>query len=1306
MIGLVRNRFELLRRVGEGGYGVVYEARDKHTSGMVALKLLNAGDEVAEDRFERESAVLAELNHPAIVRYIAHGTAENGRRYLVMEWLKGHTLEAHLARRTSVEDVVSIARRVVAGLSFAELRGVTHRDIKPANLFLVGGLPSGTKILDFGLARRASDRRRLTLTGNIVGTPLYMSPEQARGESAIDHRTDIFSLGTVLYACLSGIDPFDAAMPLATLAKICFDPPVPLARFAPHAPARLCALVDAMMRKPRENRPTWRTIAEELHAVADAMASAPLAGANAHGAGPGCESISQTMEMPRDATGSGSASSLSLRRRAKDGPSSTRIRAAVFVGLSAELSAEREAALSDAASRDGARAERLVDGSLIVLPDAQLAADEQTLVAARCALSLRQLLGGESRLVVCTGRATVDAQQRAGELFERGASMLAAAPQGLVKVDAASAALLSGRFELTDEASTGATLARERSGGEVPRTLMGRPTTFVGRERELSQIQLEFAACTEEPAARAVLVTAPPGAGKSRLRHELVERLRASGARFTLLLGRGDAMRGGTQFGVLANALHAWAELAVSDSTTDKLAKLNARICALVGTERGAHVASFLGEMIGLPFPEHASPQLRAARIDPQLMLDHMLESWLALLGALSQREPLLFCLDDFHWSDPASIRFIDAALRNGPDRALMVLAFARPEIHAAFPALWAERDRLEIRLPKLGARACALFLDAIGGPQLTFELRAAIIERADGNPFFLEELVRRLHANPDGASLPETILAIVQARLDALGEEPKLLIRAASVFGQSFQLIGVRALAGAGDADLDFEGALALLCEREIIVRTGPASEQAYVFRHALIREAAYLLLSDEERALGHRLAATWLEPRGEPPALLAEHYERGEMLSHAARCWARAAGQAFDAGSLDDVTRFGEHAIRCGVEGEELGALSVVLAGARSYGQDDAGAATWAERARRYLPVGEPAWWRATQLAAIASLRLGAPELEALIAQMVANYCDDLASPEQAMAVTYLLSECLRLSRDDLATRLLALLPAELPRALRGRPEGCLAAARAIKAFQAGNLSDALRFAEGALGALRAAGSVRDVCETLALSGHFLHELGAYQEAESRLVEMVAIAERIGSARDVCYGQLYLGAIHARSGRLEEAERVLQTAIAACMRLGVSSFQAEARGHLAGVQLARGALKDARTSLECARLLEGVEPAAAAYLLARSAEVSRREGSAQRALAEAGAAHALLSEHGVQEYVVIVELSYAEALRAVGQTREAQHVLDRASATLLLRAAEIGDAALRSSFLDQVAEHAMLRRLAAAGTGHTNKG
>ncbi|MDB4973490.1 MAG: Serine/threonine protein kinase [Myxococcaceae bacterium] len=1291
MLRLDTDRFELLRQVGEGSYGVVFEARDRQTAGLVAIKLLHDGDEVAEERFEREAVVLAELQHPAIVRYVAHGSAADGRRYLAMEWLAGRTLEKLVHAKPPLLEVLSLARRVVSGLAFASLRGVTHRDIKPANLFLVDGAASATKILDFGLARRTSDRQRLTQTGFVIGTPLYMSPEQARGDLTIDARTDVFSLGSVLYTCLCGQEPFYAEQPLATLAKICFEEPRPIEQLAPQAPASLTSLVHAMMRKKREERPTLRSITEQLAEITEQQVSSERARLRASLPDDG----SMTMNVAAADLSSGRAGS-SLHRRGR--VANHRIVAAVFVSPASTLSAEHEAELHRAATRYGARVERLLDGSLIVLPSQQLGASEQAVIAARCSIALRQLLQGRARLAVCTGRAMVVDVQPLGELLERGAALLASTPAGVVRVDQASASLLEARFELGADDSLGRTLERERSGGEAPRTLLGQPTSFVGRERELQQLQLTFGECVDELVARVVLVTAPPGAGKSRLRHELIERLHAAGPSFTLLVGRGDSMRGGTQFGVLASALHGWAELAGSDSLELKRDKLSSRIGALVPGARAIVLAHFLGEMIGVPFPEQASPQLRAARVDHQLMADHMLASWLEWLEALTEREPVLFCVEDLHWSDPASLRFIEAALRNARERALMVLALARPEAHESFPQLWAERDLMEIRLPKLGARACARLLEALRYAPESPALRAAMIERADGNPFFLEELVRGVATSGGKDALPETILAMVQARLDALGEEPRSLLRAASVFGQSFRLVGVRALFGDEAEQFDFEGVLALLSEREILFRSGPVSEQEYQFRHALIRDAAYLLLHDDDRALGHRLAAGWLEQNAAAPALLADHYERGGMPTSAAHWWARAAAQAFEAGSLDDVLRCGERAIGCGASGDELGQLAALLAEARSYCQDDAGAAAWAERARASLSAGAPAWWRATQVGAVAYLRLGSPELDVLAAQMIARFSPEQELPEQTLAVAYLMSECLRLMRDELGARLFSLLPPELPQALLGRPEGCLVSARAIKSFQAGNLSEALRFARTALRAQRGAGAMRDVCDTLGLCGYFLHELGAYEEAEGCLLEEVQLGQRIGSTRDICYAQLYLGSIYARSGRHDAAERTLSEALKGYEKLALPSYQLEALCHLIGVQCARGELEQARCTSERALLLDLAEPAPRAYLRARASTLSLLSGRVEEALQQARSAHQLMRENDVTEFFAMIEVSYIESLLAAGEQEAAASALAEAQRWLEAQAAKIDEPTLRRGFLQQVPEHARIFQLAAA--------
>src|SRR5262249_55089402 len=203
--------------------GTVYQARDLLEGKPVAVKTLRD-----TYRFASEAALLSSLAHPGIVRYLAHGVTTQGERYLVMEWLEGETLEQRLTRRPlSIAGSVALALRTCEALSIAHERGIVHRDLKPSNLFLEQSAPLRVKILDFGLARRLSDER-LTGSGVIVGTLGYMAPEQARGSNQLDARADVFSLGCVLYECLTGQPAFWGENDMAVLAKILLsEPPSP-----------------------------------------------------------------------------------------------------------------------------------------------------------------------------------------------------------------------------------------------------------------------------------------------------------------------------------------------------------------------------------------------------------------------------------------------------------------------------------------------------------------------------------------------------------------------------------------------------------------------------------------------------------------------------------------------------------------------------------------------------------------------------------------------------------------------------------------------------------------------------------------------------------------------------------------------------------------------------------------------------------------------------------------------------------------------------------------------------------------------
>src|SRR4051812_49055406 len=221
-------RFELEQLVGSGGMGEVFRARDRLTGGAVAVKVLHASSRDTE-RFRREAQLLAEVSHPRIVKYVAHGIADGNRPYLAMEWLEGEDLGERLNRsRLTLHETLAVARRVCEGLAVLHERGIVHRDIKPSNLFLPGGKFDSVKLLDLGVARLLHASRPSTRSGVMVGTPGYMAPEQARGNKEIDARADIFSMGCVLYECLAGRPVFAGDNIAALLAKILLETPMTL----------------------------------------------------------------------------------------------------------------------------------------------------------------------------------------------------------------------------------------------------------------------------------------------------------------------------------------------------------------------------------------------------------------------------------------------------------------------------------------------------------------------------------------------------------------------------------------------------------------------------------------------------------------------------------------------------------------------------------------------------------------------------------------------------------------------------------------------------------------------------------------------------------------------------------------------------------------------------------------------------------------------------------------------------------------------------------------------------------------------
>ncbi|WP_328791793.1 serine/threonine-protein kinase [Streptomyces sp. NBC_00273] len=261
---LLEGRYRLERRLGAGGMGEVWQARDLRLDREVAVKVISrgvAGDHLLEERFRKEARTAAGLTHPRIVTVHDHGEVEvDGRPvlFLVMELVRGRPLTAVLRDHRSGADPAAVVRwavQICEGLAAAHRAGVVHRDIKPANIMVHGPAEADVTICDFGIARLAEETGTgLTATGAAIGTPTYMSPEQARGDRRIDGRSDLYSLGCMLYELLAGRPPFTGSG-LSVLSQHLTGEPAPIRDLRPAVPEELERLVLELLAKEPAARP-------------------------------------------------------------------------------------------------------------------------------------------------------------------------------------------------------------------------------------------------------------------------------------------------------------------------------------------------------------------------------------------------------------------------------------------------------------------------------------------------------------------------------------------------------------------------------------------------------------------------------------------------------------------------------------------------------------------------------------------------------------------------------------------------------------------------------------------------------------------------------------------------------------------------------------------------------------------------------------------------------------------------------------------------------------------------------------------
>jgi tetratricopeptide (TPR) repeat protein len=736
---------------------------------------------------------------------------------------------------------------------------------------------------------------------------------------------------------------------------------------------------------------------------------------------------------------------------------------------------------------------------------------------------------------------------------------------------------------------------------------------------------------------------------------------------------------------MLAPALRAAAGLVGGEAPAIQQKRLLAHVRRHVADDKARRIAAFLGEIADVPFPDDDLPALRAARQDPRLMSDQLLAAWLDYLEAAAAQQPVLLVLEDLHWGDAPSVQFVDAALRTLHERPLMVLAFARAEIDDKFPNLWIERDLQRISLPPLTPKSAQKLVRFAAA--LSDEQAAWIVERADGNPFYLEELVRAVGTGTGTQALPETVIGMVQARFDALGPDAKRVLRAAAIYGQTFRSAGVRQLLG-GDPDRSLDQWLDILVQKEVLFSRQAADSKELVFRHALLQEAAYDMLTVDDRVLGHRLAGEYLEASGEREAiLLVEHYERGAERAKAAHWCRYAAEQALDANDLGAVIERVERGEQLGAKGEDLVTLRVVEAQARFWRAQYAEA----ENAARAALSGAQGRLKYAAIRELVSALGHAAKFDE-VEEWVRRVEDLPAEPSMAAArlecllraAAYLVPGGRVPTAERIATEAERSASADL--SLRARIEDL----RGKLAIVAGQQGIALRWFRLSIKSLESLGDTRAATSMTTNVGFTLCDLGALEEAEAELSTALENATRMDLRPVVVVALANIALIRAYCGRLKEAEEAAEKALALAVEQGDQRFRGAIEGylsliaHLNGDELAAEAR--AREAVITLARVPPLLPSARAAL----ARALLGQGRVHEALAEAEAAHRQIETDGPPEDgEALVRLTLARCLFAGGELEQAKAIARRAADRLQERAQLVDDTDLRAAFLHRIPDH-----------------